>query len=289
MDKAQRLIRHVAGELGTLKMPPQALSASEHTLLPDRRVVVRLLRDVHSVLFPRFYPHPATDSSVDILGSVHRRLMEQAALALPFGAPHECDASCVGEQFISTLPRVKQLLLKDVEAIYQGDPAAPDREVILLSYPGFYATMVQRLAHELYRLHVPLLPRIMTEHAHEKTGIDIHAGAEIGEYFCIDHGTGVVIGETATIGDHVKLYQGVTLGARSFELDGQGNPVKGIKRHPDIGDHVVIYAGATILGGDTVIGSRSIIGGNVWITSSVPPDTTVYYDGQSTLSRPKAP
>ena len=147
--------------------------------------------------------------------------------------------------------------------------------------------MIYRLAHELYLQKLPLLPRIMTEYAHQKTGIDIHAGASIGEYFCVDHGTGVVIGETARLGRHVKLYQGVTIGAKSFELDEQGNPVKGVKRHPDIGDHVIIYANATILGGDTRIGEGSVIGGNAWITSSVAPGSTVYYTASGTQGEKK--
>ena len=147
----------------------------------------------------------------------------------------------------------------------------------MLSYPGFYAVLVYRIAHEFYIRGIPFISRMMTEHAHEKTGIDIHAGASIGEYFFIDHGTGIVIGETTTIGDHVKIYQGVTLGAKSFELDGDGNPVKGIKRHPDIGNNVIIYANATILGGNTRVGDGCVIGGNVWLTHSVEPGRTVYY------------
>ncbi len=284
MDKEQALIPEIAQQLQAMRLP------QEHTIapgapLPDRREIARLIRELKSILFPRFFPHPRVDVAEDLLGTVHRRLMEQAALALPFDQPRDCDASCVGGRFISRLPQVKALLLKDVEALYQGDPAARTREEIILCYPGFIATLIQRLAHELYLLKVPLIPRMMTEYAHEKTGIDIHAGAEIGEYFFIDHGTGLVIGETARIGSHVKLYQGVTLGARSFETDENGNPVKGIKRHPDIGNHVVIYAGATILGGDTVIGDRSVIGGNVWLTNSVPPDTTVYFDGSATVTK----
>ena len=147
----------------------------------------------------------------------------------------------------------------------------------MISYPGFYAITVFRIAHELYRLRAPLIPRIMTEFAHGKTGIDIHPGATIGEYFFIDHGTGIVIGETTVIGDHVKLYQGVTLGAKSFELDENGNPVKGIKRHPNIGNRVVIYANATILGGNTTIGDDSVIGGNTWLTHSVPAGSVIAY------------
>lgn len=179
-------------------------------------------------------------------------------------------------RFLHKLPDIADLLNTDIIAAYNGDPAAMSHEEILLAYPGFEAVSVFRLAHELYNMKVPLLPRVMTELAHSKTGIDIHPGATIGEYFFIDHGTGVVIGETCIIGENVKVYQGVTLGARSFELDEDGNPVKGVKRHPNIEDNVVIYAGATILGGDTTIGHDSVIGGNVWLTHSIPPGSIVY-------------
>ena len=163
----------------------------------------------------------------------------------------------------------------DVQAAYEGDPAATCREEVMLAYPAFEAISVFRIAHELYCLHIPMLPRMMTEYAHSVTGIDIHPGAEIGPYFFIDHGTGVVIGETTVIGAHVKLYQGVTLGAKSFAVQPDGTLVKGRKRHPDIGSNVVIYAGATILGGDTKIGDGCVIGGNVWLTHSVDPGKRV--------------
>ena len=272
--KNHELFHQVIDKLGELDEQCRRFNAS---LLPIRQEITRLIHDLQTILFPRFFPNPRAESIADVLGRVHRRLMEQAALALPFGPAMGCDADCVGERFIQKLPEIKRVLLTDIEAIYNGDPAATSYEEIILCYPGFYGTMIYRLAHELYLLKLPLLPRIMTEYAHQKTGIDIHAGASIGEYFCIDHGTGVVIGETARLGKHVKLYQGVTIGAKSFELDEQGNPVKGVKRHPDIGDHVVIYANATILGGDTVIGEGSVIGGNAWITRSVPAGSTVYY------------
>ena len=178
--------------------------------------------------------------------------------------------------FMDSLPEVIRLLNTDIEAAYLGDPAARGKTEIMLAYPSFEAVSIFRLAHSLHAVGVPLIPRMMTEYAHQKTGIDIHPGATVGESFFIDHGTGVVIGETCTIGHHVKLYQGVTLGAKSFEMDENGNPVKGIKRHPDIGDRVVIYAGATILGGNTHIGDDSIIGGNVWLTHSVPAGSKVY-------------
>lgn len=192
------------------------------------------------------------------------------------GACTDEKAALAVEKFLASLPGIMRVLQTDIDAAYLGDPAAKNRVEILLAYPAFEAISIYRLAHGLLEAGVPLLPRIMTEYAHQRTGIDIHPAARIGERFFIDHGTGVVIGETCVIGCGVKLYQGVTLGAKSFELDGDGNPVKGIKRHPDIGDRVVIYAGATILGGDTHIGHDSIIGGNVWLTHSVPPESKVY-------------
>jgi serine O-acetyltransferase len=190
------------------------------------------------------------------------------------------DTERVAYPVMEALPEIKRMLMKDVIAIYEGDPAARSPEEIILSYPGFYAISIYRIAHQLYKQGIPYMPRLMTEFAHEKTGIDIHAGATIGEYFFIDHGTGIVIGETTTIGNRVKIYQGVTLGAKSFELDENGNPVKGIKRHPDIGDDCVIYANATILGGNTKIGKGVTIGGNVWLTHSVPDGEVVYYNAK---------
>ncbi len=177
--------------------------------------------------------------------------------------------------FMDTLPNVRKLLVADVQAAYDGDPAALTFAEVLLSYPGLLAIAAHRLAHELYRLNVPIIPRIMSEWIHTKTGTDIHPGARIGRAFFIDHATGVVIGETTEIGDHVKLYQGVTLGARSFALGAAGHPVKHIKRHPTVKDNVIIYANATVLGGETVIGARSIIGSNVFLMESVPPDSVV--------------
>ncbi|MBQ3447731.1 MAG: hypothetical protein IJG37_08825 [Synergistaceae bacterium] len=170
---------------------------------------------------------------------------------------------------ISRLPEIRRVLWTDIVAAYQGDPAAKSPDEIILAYPAFTAISAYRVAHELYAVNAPLVPRIITEYAHRLTGIDIHPGAAIGEYFFIDHGTGVVIGETSTIGHRVKIYQNVTIGAKSFDVAPDGSLVKGIKRHPDIGNNVVIYAGATILGGQTVIGDDCVIGGNVWLTHSV--------------------
>ncbi|CAM5223395.1 serine O-acetyltransferase OS=Ureibacillus acetophenoni OX=614649 GN=SAMN05877842_113109 PE=3 SV=1 [Ureibacillus acetophenoni] len=177
---------------------------------------------------------------------------------------------------INKFPEIRRTIQTDIQAAYNGDPATTSTEEILFSYPSIIAITIHRIAHELYKSGVPIIPRIMSEYAHSQTGIDIHPGATIGDYFFIDHGTGVVIGETCTIGKNVKIYQGVTLGAKSFPLDEHGNPIKGIKRHPDIEDNVVIYAGATILGGDTKIGHDSVIGGNIWLTESVPPFSRVY-------------
>lgn len=253
--------------------------ASERCGIPNRKTIIRIIKDLQALLFEGYFRKGELFGH-DLLSEVYDKLGEQICAAFSFtGEEHDRDKILsLTEEFIACLPLIKEKLHKDIEALYAGDPAARCREEVLICYPGFYAISIYRFAHKLYKMGVPLIPRIMTEYAHEKTGIDIHAGAEIGESFFIDHGTGIVIGETTTIGDRVKLYQGVTLGAKSFELDGDGNPVKGIKRHPDIGNDVIIYANATILGGNTRIGDRSIIGGNVWITSSVEPDSRVVYD-----------
>ena len=250
---------------------------------PDRRQVVKIIRGLMASMFPVCFRRDDPEMT-------DRQLMEETMMLL---RREVCAAICfrkkcdeqpeeetrkICDAFEKRLPGIRKMLLKDVEALYEGDPAAESREEVMICYPGFFAISIFRLAHELYLLKTPLIPRIMTEFAHEKTGIDIHPGATVGEYFFIDHGTGTVIGETTTIGNHVKLYQGVTLGARSFELDENGNPVKKIKRHPDIGNNVVIYANATILGGDTKIGDGCVIGGNTWLTHSVPAGSTVSYN-----------
>ncbi|MBR5549960.1 MAG: serine acetyltransferase [Kiritimatiellae bacterium] len=186
------------------------------------------------------------------------------------------DAKEIVDEFVAALPEVRRLVDTDVQAAYDGDPAATSRMEVVMAYPGLYAVTIHRLAHVLYKLKVPIIPRVMSELAHSKTGIDIHPGATIGERVFIDHGTGVVIGETTIIGRNVRLYQGVTLGGLSFDKDSTGALVKGLKRHPNIEDNVVIYANATILGGGTTIGHDSEIGGNVWIKESVPPYSRVY-------------
>ena len=184
-------------------------------------------------------------------------------------------AESLTKDILASLPGIKQILETDIQAAYDGDPAAHNKTEIMLAYPGFEAISIFRLAHKIHTLGIPYIPRIMTEYAHSRTGIDIHPGATIGPYFFIDHGTGVVIGETTVIGSHVKIYQGVTLGAKSIPVGHDGNPVKGIDRHPKIGNNVIIYSGATILGGDTHIGDNTVIGGNVWLTHSVPANSTI--------------
>lgn len=244
--------------------------------LPDRKVIVYILKETQVILMPEYF-HFSELSQEEALVELSASLCKLIRRIDEAVGDGTIDSWAVAEKFLNRLPDVKKLLLTDIQAIYDGDPAAHSKAEIILCYPGFYATMIYRIAHELYVLGVPYMPRVMSEYAHEKTGIDINPGAKIGEYFCIDHGTGIVIGETADIGDHVKLYQGVTIGAKSFHMDENGNPVKGGKRHPDIGSHVVIYANATILGGDTKVGDYCVIGGNVWLTHSVEAHKTITY------------
>ena len=248
-----------------------------NTGMKDR--VIHLIGLLRSAMFPHVFGRVTGEDmgsasfAVEFaLRAAARLLAELLDTVQPEGVPHTERVM----EFLSHLPEVKEILESDTQAAYEGDPAAMSTEEIMLAYPAFEAISIYRMAHILYEMKIPMLPRMMTEYAHTITGIDIHPGAKIGRSFFIDHGTGVVIGETCTIGDHVKLYQGVTLGAKSFELDEDGNPVKGIKRHPDIGSHVVIYAGATILGGNTRIGDHCTIGGNVWLTHSVEAGRTVY-------------
>ncbi len=250
-------------------------------ITPSRKEVISIVKSIQSLMFPEYFVIPSQKklARTAVLEDIFFKLKRQITAAFAFaGEEMTKDTESLAYELLGLIPKIKESLIKDIQAIYEGDPAARSPEEVILSYPGFYAISIYRIAHELYIRNIPYLARLMTEFAHEKTGIDIHAGATIGEYFFIDHGTGIVIGETATIGNRVKLYQGVTLGAKSFELDEDGNPVKGTKRHPDIGNGVVIYAGATILGGRTKIGDGAVIGGNVWLTSSVEPGKTIYYE-----------
>ncbi len=255
--------------------------------LPSKRGIAALCEEFFQVLFPGFLDEVAVSSSetevltAERVSDVLERLQVEGGRSLQAGAPGSCakrcamDARKIACTMMRELPKVRRLLCTDVEAAYDGDPAAKSFEEIILSYPSIEAVAIQRVAHVLYREGLPLIPRMMTEWAHGRTGIDIHPGAQIGSHFFIDHGTGVVIGETCVIGTRVKLYHGVTLGARSFPKDEQGHPVKGIKRHPNVEDEVTIYPNATVLGGETTIGARSTVGGNVFLMESVPPDTLV--------------
>ncbi len=258
-------------------------------MLPSRSAIVSIVEALRSVMFPGYFGDTdVTEETLPFhlgatLDYALRGLTEQIRRGLcaicdrpdPRRCP-QCDerAADLAQRFIARLPEVRRLLALDVVAAYEGDPAARSHSEAILCYPGILAVTNHRLAHELYLLDVPLLPRMITEQAHSITGIDIHPGARIGEKLFIDHGTGVVVGETAIIGNRVRIYQGVTLGARSFPLDKDGNPIKGNPRHPIIEDDVIIYSGATILG-RVRIGARSVIGGNVWLTHSVPPDSRI--------------
>ncbi|NMB75591.1 MAG: serine acetyltransferase [Myxococcales bacterium] len=256
--------------------------------LPSPAAVVEMVEALRQVLFPGYFgPSDLTDEAMRFhvgatLDRVLQTIEEQIQRGLCFTCNEESPncPSCAERahelacRFISRLPEVRRLLATDVQAAYEGDPAATSPDEAIFCYPGVLAILCYRLAHELHLLGVPIIPRMITEHAHGATGIDIHPGAAIGERFFIDHGTGVVIGETTVIGRNVRLYQGVTLGAKSFPLDSDGNPIKGIPRHPMVEDDVIIYSGATILGRVT-IGKGSSIGGNVWLTESVPPGSRV--------------
>lgn len=252
------------------------LNPDHSSTLPERRRIVSIIKLTQVILFPDYY-HYADLSVSEAWVELVEALKYEIRICLDFDHHDSKESIQLTERFVEKLTTIKKDLLTDIQAIYDGDPASKTKAEVILCYPGFYAISIYRIAHVLYELNVPYIPRIMTEFAHEKTGIDINPGATIGQYFCIDHGTGIVVGETATIGHHVKLYQGVTIGAKSFDLDEDGNPIKGGKRHPDIGNHVVIYANATILGGDTVIGDHSVIGGNTWLVNSVSAGSTIYY------------
>ena len=258
----------------------------DRTNLPSKKSIDLLCSDLLHLLFPGFFSEEAVsskelpDAAQEIIDQVATQLEESIAVSLRIREQTasaleelESEAVAITERLFAGIPAVRALLKTDVEAAFAGDPAARSLEEIVLAYPGLEAIAIQRVAHLLYLAEVPLLPRMMTEWAHSRTGIDIHPGAKIGSHFFIDHGTGVVIGETCIIGNRVKLYHGVTLGARSFQKDEHGDIIKGIKRHPEVEDDVVIYPNGIILGGDTIIGARSTIGANVFLMKSIPPDT----------------
>ena len=260
-----------------------AIKKGKH--LPNRGAIIGVIKDLRRVMFPGYFgSENITDTAPEYfigntLTEVYVTLKKQIETALIYQNTDQiseeeiCERAMeICKKFFGRLAEIQQMLLKDVQAGFDGDPAAKSKEEIIFSYPGLFAIFVYRIAHELYLMDVPFIPRIMTEYAHSRTGIDINSGATIGEYFFIDHGTGVVIGETTCIGNHVKLYQGVTLGALSTR---SGQQLAGVKRHPTIQDNVTIYSGSTILGGETVIGEECVIAGGAFITSSVPPRTKV--------------
>ena len=264
--------------------------------LPSKKVVIEVLEDLFSILFPGYLgDSEVTKANIKYhlglkITSVYTRLTDESEKSLKYICRKisECPqdlcqkrAHVVSRDLLEKLPEIRSKLSGDIQAAYSGDPAAVSTDEVILSYPCVLAITTYRIAHELYLSGVPLIPRIMSEHMHSLTGIDIHPGAKIGKNFFIDHGTGVVIGETAEIGDNVKLYQGVTLGALSFPKDEKGNIIKGRKRHPTVGNNVVIYSGATLLGAETVVGDNSVIGGNVWVTGPVAPGTKI------TISKPE--
>jgi len=252
--------------------------------LPDRQAVILLIKDIRRLIFPAYYGEAALmslapeDYAALLLERIEKQLQRQIVLTLP--EEQEAQAAELAAEMVTKLPQIARQVQMDLEATFDGDPAAGSREEILFSYPGLFAILVYRVAHELYRLHIPILPRMMSEYAHSHTGIDIHPGAQIGDYFFIDHGTGIVVGETTVIGDRVKLYQGVTLGALSTRDGHHSLPGK---RHPTVEDDVTIYSGASILGGDTVIGRGSVVGGNAFLTSSVQKDTRVVIHAPETI------
>jgi serine O-acetyltransferase len=270
----------------------QGINQIDGLNLPSSENIVEMIHDFFKIIFPGYLGRESITSTGvsyyagNILEGLFDRMFYQVHRALEYQCPlkdsktcRKCDcesmAYSVTVEVLEELPCIRQLLKEDVVAAFDGDPAAKSYDEIIVSYPFIRAITVHRIANLLYRRNIPLIPRIMGEWAHKETGIDIHPGAEIGRGFFIDHGTGVVIGETAVIGDNVKIYQGVTLGALSFPKDERGRVIRGTKRHPTLKDNVTVYANATILGGNTVIGNGTVIGGNTWITSSIKPGTTV--------------
>jgi len=263
--------------------------------MPSKRAVGQICEDLLQIIFPGFHDEDSVQhNSIEEvtaarLAGVIKRLTEQVRKAVRIGDPHKPTGRTppIIRKFCQTLPEVRDLLRTDIEAAFNGDPATLHREEVILSYPFIEAIAIQRLAHRLYHYGAPIVPRMMTEWAHSRTGIDIHPGASIGTHFFIDHGTGVVIGETCNIGNNVKIYHGVTLGARSFVKDEDGHVVKGGKRHPDVGDNVTIYPNSTILGGKTFLGANSTIGANVFLMHSVPANSLVVYEERQLTIRDK--
>ena len=281
-DPAEALLRTYSADGGINYLDAAAT-------LPSRPAIDSACVELLSLLFPGFHGEPIVhqgdlpDLTRARIRGLHARLHPEMCKSLVRAVDDgsvEPKVDRILRRFFLQLAEVREILWTDLDAAYEGDPASTSFEEVILAYPSLEAIAIQRLAHILYREKVPLIPRMMTEWAHGRTGIDIHPGAQIGSHFFIDHGTGVVIGETCVIGQYVKLYHGVTLGARSFQKDEEGHIKKGGKRHPNVEDRVTIYPNSTVLGGETVIGAGSTIGGNVFLTQSVPPDSLVAYDGK---------
>ena len=278
-DMTREVILDTSKKLAANYGAQDILDTSLKANLPDREVVYSIIDDLSKITFPGYFGAEKFLSGESyaegILVSLYEKSKSQIKMTLcGRGSKEEINkqAEELTLKFMEEIPKVQDLLMKDVDATLAGDPAAGSKDEVILAYPGLYTIFIYRYAHVLYELKVPLLPRIMSEYAHGKTGIDINPGATIGEYFFIDHGTGIVIGETAIIGDYVKIYQGVTIGALSTR---KGQALAGIKRHPTIEDHVIIYANATILGGDTVVGRNATVAGNTFVTESIPADAKV--------------
>ena len=280
MDKSERsgIIRAAAQRFSEQYNAAALPMYGDALRLPSRQKIIEIIRAFQRLLFPVYYGEkhllklPPEQYAALIMEHIFDDLSGQIALTMDESTENRRRAESAAAELLSDLPRIQRILQKDLDAFFEGDPAAHDREEIVLSYPGYFAIFIYRIAHELYMRDVPVIPRIMTEYAHSQTGIDIHPGAAIGEYFFIDHGTGIVVGETSVIGSHVKMYQGATLGALS---PAGMRAVPGERRHPKVGSNVTIYAGSTLLGGATEIGDNVIIGGNAFLTSSVEANTTV--------------
>lgn len=293
MDKKLRLHKIVESILDSYQKHPE-IERIGTTTLPAKESIINLAKDILVLLYPGLIRQESFDSldlnyvigqrTVSIFHRLQKYIEQVLCWEITEEKAQKFDNSKFSEQvenialeFLEHLPVLRDILTEDVDAIYAGDPAAMSKREIVLAYPGLQALSIHRIAHFLYEKNVPILPRILSEYIHSQTGIDIHPGAKLGSGTMIDHGTGIVIGETSVIGNHVRIYQGVTVGALSpVKKHGQ----RGVKRHPTIEDYVVLYAGATILGGDTVIGRGSVIGGNVWLTHSVPPNSKIYIQSQ---------
>ena len=280
MDKARKneIIHAAAERMAANYQGAEIPIYGDAQRMPSREAVIEIIRDCQKLFFPVYYGNrdllklPPEQYSALLMEHIHEKLTAQIALTMSECEENDARAYDIASDFVARLPAIQEMLMKDLAANFDGDPAAYSMEEVLLSYPGMFAIFIYRIAHELYTRKVAMIPRMMSEYAHSQTGIDINPGATIGEYFFIDHGTGVVVGETSIIGDNVKLYQGATLGA----LSPAGMPTNpGVRRHPKVGNNVVLYANSTLLGGATEIGDNVIVGGNAFLTSSVEPDTIV--------------